>query len=85
MTRATAIPLGYTVLVLGTTVVVLATGDESLAGVWLIVVTLPVSLLLQLLPIKGVGLALVLAAGGLAQAGLLHLALRMLAHRSQRA
>ena len=72
--RALAIAGGYAVAVLGVAVfVVLARG---FAGVWLVLLTLPSSLLVQFVPAEGDLYVLCLTLGGLAQAWLLWIALR---------
>ena len=72
--RALAIAGGYAATVLGVAAfVVMARG---LAAVWLILVTVPSSVLMQFVPVEGLGYVLCLTLGGLVQAGLLWLALR---------
>ena len=72
--RALAISGGYAVAVLGVAVFVAVA--RGLAGVWLVLLTLPSSLLVQFVPADGTVYLLCLTLGGLAQAWLLWLALR---------
>jgi hypothetical protein len=72
--RALAVAGGYALVVLGVAVFVEIAG--GLAGVWLVAVTLPSSVLLQFVPGDGRAFLLLLTLGGLAQAWLLWLGLR---------
>jgi hypothetical protein len=75
-----ALTLIYTAVVVGVsifTLVALGQDDSGLAGIWLILVSLPLSLLLTLLPVSGLTAWSVFTVGGLLQAALLwHHALR---------
>lgn len=69
----------YAALVLAVAIFVLiasARTTGSLAGVWLIACTLPISIPLSALPLSGPGSAAVLTLGGFAQAALLWRLLR---------
>ncbi|GAA3166902.1 hypothetical protein GCM10010531_19440 [Blastococcus jejuensis] len=72
--RALAISGGYAVAVLGVTVVVVLA--RGLSSVWLVVLTLPSSALVQLIPAQGNLFVLCLTLAGLVQASLLWLLLR---------
>ena len=72
--RALAVAGGCALVVLGVAVFVEIAG--GLAGIWLIVVTLPGSVLIQFAPGDGRAFLLLLTLGGLAQAWLLWLGLR---------
>lgn len=69
----------YAIVVIVTSVFVFvdtATRPGSMAGVWMVLVTLPFSVLAQFIPGEGKTYGLILTAGGLAQAGLLWVLLR---------
>jgi hypothetical protein len=72
--RGLAISGGYALVVLGVAVFVVAAG--GLAGIWLVIVTLPSAVLVQFVPAEGNLYVLCLTLGGLAQAWVLWLALR---------
>jgi hypothetical protein len=72
--RALAVSGGYAAAVLAIAVFVLVAG--GLGAVWLILLTLPSSVLVQFIPVQGDLFLLCLTLGGLAQAWLLWLALR---------
>ncbi|MET9442289.1 hypothetical protein [Streptomyces sp. NPDC006610] len=70
---------GYGAVVLGVAAwvgILRATGEAGLAGVWLIAVTLPVSVPLLAVPVPQGAYVPLLAAGGLAQAWVLWRVLR---------
>ncbi|MCC3775066.1 SCO4225 family membrane protein [Streptomyces sp. UNOB3_S3] len=70
---------GYAALVMAVTVFVVIAGilgPGSLAGVWLVVVTLPVSVLLQPVPAEGSAFIALLVLGGLLQSWALWILLR---------
>lgn len=71
---ALVISASYAAIVLGVTVFVLVA--HGLAGVWLILAAMPVSLLILLIPAEGDLLTLLIALGGLGQAWLLWVVLR---------
>jgi hypothetical protein len=75
---ALAVSGAYAVLVVGVFVFVVIAGRYAgtLAGVWLVLVTLPVSGLLQKVPAEGYPYGVLLVLGGLLQAWLLWLVLR---------
>lgn len=75
---ALAISGGYALLVVGVAVFVVLANlrPPSFAGIWLMFVTLPSSLLVLLLPARGILLTVCMTLGGLVQAYLLWLALR---------
>jgi hypothetical protein len=75
---ALAISGGYATIVLAVTTFVIIAGElkpGSIAAMWLVLVTLPSSLLLGFVPAQGVAYVLLLTLGGLVQAWLLWLVL----------
>ncbi|MPY97454.1 MAG: hypothetical protein GEU97_05545 [Actinophytocola sp.] len=78
-TGALAVAGGYAVIVTGVAVFVVVASSlkpGSIAGVWLMLATLPSSALLQFIPAQGIAFALLLTLGGFAQAWLLWMLLR---------
>lgn len=78
-TGALAISGGYAAMVIGVAVFVIvasALKPGSIAGMWLVLATLPSSLLLQFIPAEGSVYAVILTLAGFAQAWLLWLILR---------
>ncbi len=78
-TLALSVAGGYAAIVTGVAVFVIvasALQPGSIAGMWLFLITLPGSLLLQFIPGEGVAYALLLAFGGFVQAWLLWVILR---------
>ena len=75
---ALAVSGAYAVLVVGVFVFVVIAGlyAGTLAGVWLVLVTLPFSVLMQFVPAQGHLYGVLLTLGGLLQAWLLWVVLR---------
>ncbi|WP_111135485.1 SCO4225 family membrane protein [Micromonospora deserti] len=76
---ALAISGSYATIVLGAfgfVVIANLLGPGSMAGIWLVMATLPSSLLIQFIPAEGDPYSLFLTLGGLAQAWLLWIGLR---------
>lgn len=78
-TSALAISGGYAAIVIGVAAFVIiasALKPASIAGMWLVLVTLPSSLLLQFIPAEGIAYTLLLTLGGFVQAWLLWVIVR---------
>lgn len=77
--RPLTISGGYAVIVTGVAAFVIVAGSlkpGSIAAMWLIIATLPGSLVVQFIPAQGMAFVLLLALGGLVQAWLLWILLR---------
>ncbi len=78
-TAALTIASGYAALVIGVAAFVIVAGSlkpGSIAAIWLIIATLPSSLVVQFIPAQGIAFVLLLMLGGFVQACLLWVFLR---------